>query len=186
MLTQAKRIPQVLTSGRLILHRILKRFSSYYVLSNFISCLMVTINIIKNNKEECSEYVINLSFSAKVYLLPQSITDMAWDRYVTPFSYGLWLVAATIGCALGVCLALANFSNKSNQSLSLIATVFYIPSCFCQQGQKANPSYEFFIFSLELPVAKFFFSFLLSWALIIFFCHSYLFFCTCPCPALIY
>ena len=111
---------------------------------------------------------------------------MAWDRYVTPFSYGLWLVAATIGCALGVCLALANFSNKSNQSLSLIATVFYIPSCFCQQGQKANPSYECFIFSFVLPVAKFFFPFLLSWALIIFFCHSYLSFYTCPCTALIY
>jgi hypothetical protein len=86
---------------------------------------------------------------------------MAWDRYVTPFSHGLWLAAAITGCALGVCLAITNFSNKSNQSISLIATVFYIPSCLCQQGQKANPVYEFLIISFVLPVAIFFFLFLL-------------------------
>lgn len=131
-------------------------------------------------------YVTNLSFSAKVFLRPHSISDMAWDRYVIPFNYGLWLVAVITGCALGVCLAITNFSNKNNQSLSLIATIFYIPSCFCQQGQKANPSYDFLILSFETSVAKLFFPFLLFWALLIFSSHSYSSFHTCPCTALIY
>jgi hypothetical protein len=75
---------------------------------------------------------------------------MAWNRYVTPFSYRLWLAAAIAGCVLGVCLAVNNFSKKSNQRLSLFDTVFYIPSCICQQGQKANSLYGFFILPIML------------------------------------
>jgi len=67
---------------------------------------------------------------------------MAWNRYVTPFSYGMWLAVAIAACVLCVCLALTNFSNDSKQRLSLIDTLFYIPSCFCQQGQKAKTIYE--------------------------------------------
>jgi len=60
---------------------------------------------------------------------------MAWNHYFTPFSYRLWLAVAIDACVLCVCLAVTNFSNKSKQRLSLTDTVFYIPSCFCQQGQ---------------------------------------------------
>jgi len=60
---------------------------------------------------------------------------MTWNRYVTPFSYGMWLAVAIAACVLCVCLALTNFSNNSKERLSLIDTLFYIPSCFCQQGQ---------------------------------------------------
>jgi hypothetical protein len=55
-------------------------------------------------------------------------------RYVTPFSYGMWLAVAMVACVLGVCLALTNFSKISEQRLGVIETVFYIPSCFSQQG----------------------------------------------------
>jgi len=60
---------------------------------------------------------------------------MAWNRYVTPFSYGMWLAVAMAACVLCVCLALTNFSNKNKQRLSLIDTLFYIISCFCLKGQ---------------------------------------------------
>jgi len=70
---------------------------------------------------------------------------MAWNRYITPFSYRLWLAVAIAAFVLCVCLALTNFSNNSKQRLSLIDTLFYIPTCFCQQGQKVNLIYEVFI-----------------------------------------
>jgi hypothetical protein len=81
------------------------------------------------------------SFSSSIYIRLPSRSDMSWNHYVTTFTYSLWLAVAIAACVLCGCLALSNFSNKSNQSLSLIATVFYIPSCFCQQGQKANSLY---------------------------------------------
>jgi hypothetical protein len=60
---------------------------------------------------------------------------MAWDRYVTPFSYGLWLAVAIAACALSVCLALTNYGHDRNQSLTVSAILLYIHACFCQQGQ---------------------------------------------------
>jgi len=66
---------------------------------------------------------------------------MSWQRYVAPFSYSLWLAVAITGCVLRVCLALTNYGQENHQNLSLTATVFYIPACFCQQG-KAKHSYE--------------------------------------------
>jgi hypothetical protein len=57
----------------------------------------------------------------------------------------MWLAVAMAACVLGVCLALTNFSKNSKQRLSVIDAVFYIPSCFCQQGQMANILYELFI-----------------------------------------
>jgi hypothetical protein len=75
---------------------------------------------------------------------------MALDRYITPFSNGLWLAVVIAACVLCVCLALTNFSNKSNDSLSLIATVFYIIPCFCQQGKKAKHICALFILSCML------------------------------------
>jgi hypothetical protein len=60
---------------------------------------------------------------------------MAWDRYVAPFSYGLWLAVAIVACALGVCLALVNYGHERNQNLTVSAIFFYVHACFCQQGQ---------------------------------------------------
>jgi len=82
---------------------------------------------------------------------------MIWNPYVTPFSYGLWLAVAIAACVLCVCLALTNLSKNSKQRLSLIETVFYIPSCFCQQGQMANLLYELFIHSFMLCFVNLFF-----------------------------
>jgi len=113
-------------------------FSSRYGLSNFISYVLVIKISLQILKGVIQSYVTNLSFSAKVFLLLHGISGMAWDRYVITCSYGLWLAVAITGCALGVCLAITNFNKKSNQRLSLFDTLFYIPSCICQQGQKAN------------------------------------------------
>jgi hypothetical protein len=60
---------------------------------------------------------------------------MTWDRYVAPFSYGLWLAVATAACALSVCLALTTCGHERNQGLTLPTTFFCIHACFCQQGQ---------------------------------------------------
>jgi hypothetical protein len=60
---------------------------------------------------------------------------MAWDRYVTPFNYGLWLAAAIAACAFSVCLALTNKGHEKNHNLTVSAILFYIHACFCQQGE---------------------------------------------------
>jgi hypothetical protein len=59
---------------------------------------------------------------------------MEWDRYVTPFSYGLWLAVAIAACAISVCLSLTNYGHERNQNYTLFAMMFYIHACFCQQG----------------------------------------------------
>ena len=87
-----------------------------------------------------------LSSSSHVFIRLPNISDMTWDRYVTPFSYGLWLAVAIASCALGVCLALQNYCHSRNHSLAVSATFFYIQARFCQQGQN-DKSYCFtFIF----------------------------------------
>ena len=60
---------------------------------------------------------------------------MTWDRYVTPFSYGLWLAVAIVACALGVCLVLINYAHERNQNLTVSTIFFYVHACFCQQGK---------------------------------------------------
>jgi hypothetical protein len=67
---------------------------------------------------------------------------MAWDRYVAPFSYGLWLAVVIAVCALSVCLALTNYGHDSNQGLTVPAVLFYIHACFCQQGEKVNITFS--------------------------------------------
>ena len=94
-----------------------------------------------------------------VFIRLPSNSDMAWDRYVAPFSYGLWLAVAIAACAISVCLALINYGTERNQDLSLMAILFYIHACFCQQGQTQKsyllPSYFLYIFN---AVLKFHFS----------------------------
>ena len=111
---------------------------------------------------------------------------MAWNHYVTPFSYGLWLAVAIAACVLCVCLAVTNFSNNSKQRLSLTDTIFYIPSCLCQQGQQANSLYgsfeHFHAFSYG-PFLSFSFSFGLF---LIPLSHSFSDCCSCPSIPQIY
>jgi NADH:ubiquinone oxidoreductase subunit K len=64
---------------------------------------------------------------------------MSWDRYVTPFSYGLWLAVTIAACAISVCLALTNQSHEKKHNLTVSAILFYIDACFCQQRE----SYKF-------------------------------------------
>ena len=66
---------------------------------------------------------------------------MAWDRYVTPFSYSLWLAVAIAACAISVCLALTNYGHERNQNLSLSTILFYIHASFCQQGQRDKSNF---------------------------------------------
>ncbi|PNF32646.1 hypothetical protein B7P43_G15054 [Cryptotermes secundus] len=75
----------------------------------------------------------------KVFIKIPNSSDMVWNSYVAPFSYGLWLAVAISGCALCVCLTITNFSHdgqKEKQSLMVSETVFYIFGCLCQQGQR--------------------------------------------------
>ena len=90
-----------------------------------------------------------------------SNSDMAWDRYVAPFSYGLWLAVAIAACAISACLALINYGTERNQDLSLMAILFYIHACFCQQGQTQKsyllPSYFLYIFNAVLKLISLFY-----------------------------
>jgi hypothetical protein len=80
----------------------------------------------------------NLYFSFNVFIRLPNNADMAWDRYVAPFSYGLWLAVAIAVSVLSVCLALTVYGHKRKQSLTVSAIFFYIQACFCQQGQSYN------------------------------------------------
>ncbi|XP_033607560.1 probable glutamate receptor isoform X2 [Cryptotermes secundus] len=86
------------------------------------------------------EFIDTVEFSSiKVFIKIPNSSDMVWNSYVAPFSYGLWLAVAISGCALCVCLTITNFSHdgqKEKQSLMVSETVFYIFGCLCQQGQR--------------------------------------------------
>ena len=61
----------------------------------------------------------------RVQTLPNKY-DIAWGRYVTPFSYELWLAVAIAACARRVCLALINYGHERNQNLNISAILSYI------------------------------------------------------------
>jgi hypothetical protein len=86
---------------------------------------------------------------------------MTWDRYVAPFSYGLWLAVAFATRALSVCLALTNCGCERNEDLTVSAILFYIHTCFCQQGQNNKSHYVTYIISILYccyPMTNFHFS----------------------------
>jgi hypothetical protein len=70
---------------------------------------------------------------------------MKWDRYVTPFSYGLWLAIVITVCVLGVCLAVTNYGHERNQNLNVSATYFYIHACFSGQCTARDLIFTFFV-----------------------------------------
>jgi len=73
---------------------------------------------------------------------------MVWDRYVTPYSYRMWLAVAIAACALRVCLAHTRYGHERSQNLAVSAILFYIHACFCQQFQTdLSRHLIFFIFS---------------------------------------
>jgi len=63
---------------------------------------------------------------------------MTWNRYVAPFSYGLWLGVAIAVCVLSVCLALTNYGHERDQGLTVSAIFFYVFGCLCQQGETSH------------------------------------------------
>jgi hypothetical protein len=78
--------------------------------------------------------IANLSSINNVFVrLPRS-SDMSWDRYVAPFSYGLWRAVAIAACALSACLALTSCGHDRNLGVILPAVFFYIHACLCQQS----------------------------------------------------
>ena len=76
-----------------------------------------------------------MSSSTNLFVRLPNNSDVELDRYVTPFSYGLWLAVAFTICAIRVCLALINYGRERNQNLTLSTTLFNIHACFCRQGQ---------------------------------------------------
>jgi hypothetical protein len=80
---------------------------------------------------------LNGNFSSRINVLIRqpSNSDLAWDRYVTPFSYGMWLAVAITVCVLGVCLAVTSYGYERKQNLKIFATFLSIHACFCQQGE---------------------------------------------------
>ena len=92
---------------------------------------------------------VNLYFSFNVFIRLPNNSDITWDRYVTPFSYGLWLAVVIAACALCVCLALINYGYERNQSFTMSAVFFYIQASFCQQGQ-TDESCFFYLLSLYI------------------------------------
>jgi hypothetical protein len=88
--------------------------------------------------------------STRVFMKIPNSSDMAWNRYVAPFSYGLWLAVVMAACTLGVCLSFTNCSQddrKNQQSLTVIEMFFFIFGCLCQQGQNFVPLRGVFLLS---------------------------------------
>ena len=103
-----------------------------------------------------------MSSSIKFFISLPNNSEMVWDRYVTPFNYGLWLAVVITACAISVCLALTNCGRERNPNLSLSAILFYIHACFCRQGRIYKSCFlplRFYTFCN--PVTKFNFSVLL-------------------------
>ena len=105
--------------------------------NKFLSHLVVKS---KHKWQYCSQIyritTVSLSCSISLFIRQPNNSDVAWDRYVVPFNYGLWLAVAITICAIGVCLALTNYGHERNKNLTLSTILFYIHSSFCQQGQK--------------------------------------------------
>ena len=113
-----------------------KYIFSWYVQDKFLPYLIVTSKY--KWQYWCQTYritTLNFSSSCSVFIRLPNNSDMAWDLYVTPFSYGLWLAVAFTACALCVCLALTNCGHQTNHNLTVSTIFFYIHAYFCQQGQ---------------------------------------------------
>ena len=110
-------------------------FSPCYAPNTFLPHLVVTS---KHKWQYCSQIyritTVSLSSSTNLFVHLPNNSEVAWDRYVTPFSYGLWLAVVFTICAISVCLALVNYGRERNQKLTLSTIFFNIHACFCRQG----------------------------------------------------
>ncbi|GFG37232.1 hypothetical protein Cfor_00638, partial [Coptotermes formosanus] len=85
-------------------------------------------------RSEVVEFTYTLGIDThNVFIRLPNNSALTWNRYVAPFSYGLWLVVAIAACALSVCLALTTCGRERNQGRTVPAVFFYIHACFCQQ-----------------------------------------------------
>jgi len=89
----------------------------------------------------------NLSSSDNVFIRLPNKSDMTWDRYVAPFSYGLWLAVAIAVCVLSVCLALTNYGHEREQGLTLPTIFFCVFGCLCQQGETSHSYFSLVLLS---------------------------------------
>ena len=89
----------------------------------------------------------NLSSSDNVFIRLPNNSDMTWERYVAPFSYGLWLAVAIAVCVLSVCLALTNYGHDRVQGLTVPAIIFYVFGCLCQRGEASNSYFSVVLLS---------------------------------------
>ena len=110
-------------------------FSPCYAPYKFLPYLVFTS---KHKWHHCSQIyritTVNLSSSVSLFIRLPNNSEVAWDRFVTPFSYGLWLAVAFTACAISVCLALINYGHERNKNLSLSTIFFNIHASFCRQG----------------------------------------------------
>ena len=110
-------------------------FSSCQGPNKFLPHLVVTP---KHKWQYCSLIyritTVSLSSSINLFIRLPNNSDVEWDRYVTRFSYGLWLAVASTVCIISVLLALINYCHERNQEVTLSTILFNIHACFCQQG----------------------------------------------------
>jgi hypothetical protein len=90
---------------------------------------------------------------------------MTWDRYVAPFSYGLWIAVAIAACSISVFLALTNYGHERDQRLTVPAVLFFVFGCLCQQGEASNSYVSLVLLSYIFALINIFLS---SLALVLF------------------
>jgi hypothetical protein len=89
----------------------------------------------------------NLSSSDNVFIRLPNNSDMRWERYVAPFSYGLWLAVGIAVCVLSVCLALTNYGHEGVQGLTVSDVFFYVFGCMCLRGETSNSYFSLVLLS---------------------------------------
>jgi len=105
------------------------------------------LTVLQTMKSKFRNVNSNLFSSDNVFIRLPNNSDMTWDRYVAPFSYGLWLAVAIAVCVLSVCLALTNYGHDRVQGLTVPAIIFYVFGCLCQQGETSNSYFSLVLLS---------------------------------------
>jgi hypothetical protein len=145
-------------------------FSCDYVLNIFLLYVVTKCKHIWKTMTIFQITTVNFHSRSKVHIRLPNNSDMVWDRYGAPFSYGLWLAIAIATSAISVCLALTNYGHEKDQSLTVSTILFYIHACVCQQGQNNKSRYVTYVISILYycyPMVYFHFS--LSWRSILLF-----------------
>jgi squalene cyclase len=67
--------------------------------------------------------------------VPDDRGMMTWGRYITPFSFRLWVAVATVVCTLSFSLWLTASFQVKGKKLTATEAIFYVFGTVCQQGQ---------------------------------------------------